>query len=383
MSERLSRILKANGVEAPKIHAAYLIKIGGVLIESSQVDSDSSNDSGDEASKRETSFSRMYEEIIRALNKHPNIFEVKPFGDTHGDVVRFTSKGLILRGSPVKLHINLPIAVQKFSATHWVTKPAESFDIIMKGSLFAAYMQISDWPHFTYIAQEFRELFREHINSTTQYKVLNLGPTPIHLDLYLVLLDQSTLPPKSTPIFEADNDLFILAPGDVDVEKIVVGIMTSMQWPLALFYSAMVEREEVMVLTEEIHNSFMRLLNFRQQHQEAKWYHLPKRVHLDKQASDQISHLYEAIFTAQAAQFDYDQSRREVRDGVTAAPLLAPAVKYFADSLEDVLVIPESLFPALDHFAAHVRSATGTRIAVIASLIGAAVGALLKAMLTH
>ena len=352
MHERLSQTLQSKGIEAPKIRAAYLMKIGGFLIQSERLNSTSDTHAWDNVRDWEACVSSIYHDIINALKRHPNICDVKALRGDYIQINKPTVRGLILQRSPVRLHLNLPGVAQTFSAEvrrapgeFWPWTPIESFDVITNGSLFAAYTQIEDWPHHSTMAHEFRELFQEHINATTQCKVSGLGPTPIHPDFYIVILDPSTSPRMSTPIFEAHKNIFHLLYSDRDIEEVVAYMMTSAHGPLSLFYATKAERADLVDFTYQIYDSFTHLSNLLRQHRTTRWYHLTKHVYPGMQVSTQIEHIYEVIFAAQERQFFYDRSRKLVRDSLTATPLLAQTTEYFMNQLENVLVMPGSFAP--------------------------------------
>ncbi len=157
--KRVEEILKEKGVDKPDIHRFYLLKLGGVLILTPDHKASVLQDSHRDSSKpSKEPPSDLHHQIMQVLKKHPNVFETTTLRTTpHGALLaRPTPMGLLLHSDTVKLHINLPAAVQKYSAEPWGRQPIESFDVATTGSIFAAYAPIEDWPYPAYIAHEFQ-----------------------------------------------------------------------------------------------------------------------------------------------------------------------------------------------------------------------------------
>jgi len=130
----------------------------------------------------------MHAAIIKALEKHPNVFDLKVEHDELGMRIRPRMGGWLVSGDSFSLRVELPSRLQKLA---WYiegrSNPIERFEVISDGSLFVAFASIEDYPIFTIIGQEYRELLQEQIEKETQFGWAVFGPVPVHPDFYLVV----------------------------------------------------------------------------------------------------------------------------------------------------------------------------------------------------
>ncbi len=385
-------VLKTLGEDELEVARVLILKVGCVSVRMSEKPALSSRfpitemEESKARQELETGEPPVFQEqIVESLRKSPNVFDIDILDDTDRVAWETWPVGgsFLVRGKMFALRVDLPERFQKY-ATHRVGRQdvLEQFHVISSGSLFVAFAAVADYPFFTYIGHEYRELLQSQIRKETQLKSPPLGPSPIHPDFYIVIRENSGQAPRGVRIYSFQDDVFIVLDGDgLSDEKMVCGLFSDTQFILESFYCLMQRNVSLLDYGVEIFNHFTDLSSFVAELSGARWWQIYKAMNLARRGKKSLSTIYTRIVEYETTLFNFKNSQKKLLGEVMGHPVLQRIHSYLFTTSDVDVSIPPIISSALDHFQKELQSFGATRAVVMASLIGGAVGALLTALL--
>lgn len=325
-----------------------------------------------------------YDHIIQALEKQANIFDLRTIEERDQSIYSTKDHRMLVDGNLFSLRVNLPLRMQKYREE--TASCIEEFAVVSSGSLFAAFTEARDYPTVTYMAHEYREIVRAQIDKEMSFEHISLGPSPIHPDFYIVVPrkgePQST---TATGIYSIDQDIFVVMEGHgrSDIEM-VTDLFDQIRHELLDFYE--IKMHEVvlghryMLLTSEfseLGDGFKRVL------QTSSWVHPFRRVRLASSARASLSNIHISLVEHETLLLEIDKDKSHLFAKIKESKVLSDLYGYFHQLTESEFEIPKSLSPALEHFSGELETFRNIQAVVIATIAGAAIGALLTALFTR
>ena len=323
--------------------------------------------------------------IIKALEKHPNVFDIAILGKKPFGFVESHHAGTLITGKSFSLRVELPQRMQKYRAYAWHEKPTEHFEVVSNGSLFAAFAPIHDYPVWTHIGHEYRELLSTQIEKDTSLQSPSLGPSPIHPNFYFVLRKKrNQTPPLGTEVYTLKEDVFLVFDDNSQTNRdMAMDLFNDIQSALLHFYSLQLIRNFLIYYHTEIFNHFSDLSNSAKEIFAVPWWHIFKSSKFAHLGRISLSNIHKRYLEFETELFDFNRQRNRLLNIIKQHRILSNVYSYFYTITEPDIQVPQAFSRALDHFENELRTFGNIRSVVIASLLGAAVGAAITALLTQ
>jgi hypothetical protein len=375
--ERLSRLIERLAGKPIQVSDAFLFKFGALLIAEELPDDDEVYQYTAEKDLRDSSWSpppNVVEEIRDALEKHPNVFRLKETFKREQDHTGECT-GMLVTGSVFTMEVHLPQARQEFKDR----ETPEEFNVISSGSYFAAYSPIDDIPAASAIAHEFRQLARKQIETSTRYKAPLFGPCPAHPDVIVVRTSGGGGIPYQS--YEHDGNLYIIydttgSTGDV-MDSLF--FMAGRYWHG--YYEALLDRCDAIELDVEIQNRFSAVSETVAELLTISAWRFWAVNSLSRRAALGIARLHELLLDYNSLCWSYDNFRRDMLDRTKEQPLFSKLQPLLAKYSRRDFRPPQSIAEALSFLGKQIEVGRNVRSIVVASVIGALVGAFLTAMI--
>lgn len=242
---------------------AYLVRFGCLCL----VEEHELGDSAILSGARLRKFEGFEDEMVRCLNRKPNISNVMKDIDEENVAVALV-RGDIEGMSPlyfgtIRCSVHLPRKNQQVSETY-TGDVIEDFSIQFCGSAFVAYglepsstelyvdknLVTYDWQ----FAREAASVLRSAFQDSAKWKIAEVGPTPIHPLFHVKLesradIDKVTIESQG---HDSDVDVLIRLPESVDGVQFLEDLLAGAVRRVGEFYSANLLRHQAMMAIEEI-----------------------------------------------------------------------------------------------------------------------------------
>ncbi len=391
--ENLTSVIDTLSENKLKIDKAYILKFGCVRLSPYENPKDNARFPITEIEnllERNTDIDDInndeyYEAIETALKKCPNAFNLTKSVNTDPAIgFGFSSHNSVLcSGATFTLRIDLPERMQQFRTDlHPSEKPIEQFNVLSTGSLFATYASIEDFPQWALIGHEYRELLRKLISTETRFKAPLFGPSPIHPNFYIAACSIIN-DPKRRPwgVYEQKDDIFIVVDKNFDIAKLVKIIYDSISDHLNDFYFLKIQENQLLSYYVEIHHLFDDLANSISAIHSFPWYYLLQQNQCELNARKHLLKLHRRLVEVETQIFEYNKSQNDFLEDIKENQIFGRINGYFKKESEIDFQLPKSMLAAINHCESELKSFGNTRSVIIASLIGALVGAILTTLL--
>lgn len=324
---------------------------------------------------------KLYADVLDALRAHPNVFHITPAGEKMKAEIEGFNNGILVDGALFRLRVGLPKRMQRYRESH-IDDGAiiENFDVISTGSVFGAYSQIEQYPAYTFIAHEFREILRKQVESNSAYSARVFGPSPIHPDIYVVFVNPETA--RIGQVFKDGNDVIVLVDRAIPVDEAIEFVFRLIRLHTMFFYSVLVQRGALLDHLVEVLNRFAELSATVRKLHSTPWWRLTQISALIQEGKLSVGSIYDVLVALQQRFVNHDRASREVLGYVQQNRVLSHIQPYLASSMDAGVEVPQSLTSALAHFEGQLQSSTSTQVAIGASIVGAGIGAVLTGLLT-
>jgi hypothetical protein len=391
MYPRLANVLAKFDEPDLKIHRAFVLKLGCVAlstfkpVDSSRFPVTETERVLSEEQKTQPPPDEVHSQIIDALQKHPNVFDLNHID---GKGIEFIGGGhyaTLQIGRMFSIRINLPHRLQKYAKAFPFGKEAiEEFEVVSSGSLFAAFAPIKDYPVWTNFGQEYRELLVTQMEKETQFKCKRFGPSPIHPNFYFVVRksadEASGLGMK---VYEMKKDLFLVfddnSQSDLDMAQWFFKLVDFLMFQ---FYSRQLLRSSLLNYEVEILNRFSDLSKEINDLSATRWWQIPEAERIVRAAKKSLTSIHTRLVGFENELSTFNRQRSSFLRSVKEMEIVSQMHSYLEESLEPHGKLSESLPAALRHFGEELQAFGHKRSVVIAGLIGGATGAFLTAFLS-
>ncbi len=388
----LTKVLTDFGETGLQVHSAFVLHLGCVCLLTFEKPSSSSRFPVTDLEKllpsereQDGSPPDFHAAIIKALKKHPNIFDIVILGKESIGFVKPLHTGTLITERSFSLRVELPERMQRYHAYTWREKTIEQFEVVSNGSLFAAFAPIQDYPVRTHIGHEYRELLSTQIEKETSLKSPPLGPSPIHPDFYLVLRKKrNETPPVGTKVYTLKNHVFLVSDNNSQTNRdMAMELFNDIHFALLEFYSLELIRNSLINYDIEIFNHFSDLSNSVKKLFAAPWWRIFKSAKFAHLGRISLSNIHKRCVEFETNLFGFNRQRNQLLNTIKQHRILSNIYSYFYTTTESDIQVPQVFFRALDHFEDALRTFGNIRSVVIASLVGAAVGAAITVLLTQ
>jgi len=362
------------GLELGRVH---ILKFGCLLFthKSDEID----EKAPPEPTREMHNYYRVYSSINKALQRHANVFDLKIPDIDHVVHSVPVLGGTIVTCPTFTLRVSMPYAHQKY-VDHWGT-PIETFHVNSSGSLFCAYAEVHEFPVATWIAQEYQEMFRTQMQKETEYRCPVLGPTPIHPDFYVVELIGEDMPlQKVLPVL--DYDILLLFAQGIEIHEVIESVFNEVRQTLSSFYTAMKTTKRLITARGDILSQYSNIGSGVSHFVSLPWWHFFSRARSASGAEHDITDMYASLAEEHLESAMLETHLSNLRDDVEKSDIMRPISKYLIANPAPEFTLPMSLLPGLEHFTQAVRGFVTARVALIASVLGAVVGAVLVNLLS-
>ena len=380
--ERLTQLLSKIEKKPVEICAAFVFKFGNLLLaEELPRDDEPYQFSAREGLEFEPwePPSKILEEIKRGLECHPNVFHLHDLDVSPELSVVGTRTGMLVEGPIYTMEIQLPKGRQHFQDGD----VSEHFTVIWSGSPFAAYTAIEDIPLYTNIAHEFRELARNQIEESTRYKAPLFGPCPVSTDIIVVVANTPDITTtQALRSYEHHGTLYLVIDEHIHVTKFMQQLfdISHMYWEG--YYELILERSESIEMDIEIQNRFSEASQAVNTMAITPSWKVWKTSKLATLAALEIGQMYKLVVQYDEACWRYDNQRREYLKRICDIPHLSKLRRYTAEDCQRDFRTPSSITAALEFLEKQIETARNIRSLVLASLLGAVVGAVITGVLS-
>ena len=156
------------------INSLYLCKVGSFAI----------NKVGKDISPPEEIINALFNSSFVCTKEKPRIDPEKYLSTTHKQT------SIYFGFESHKFDIKIPKSEQKYHNSFGVPSNFESFNALVSGTMFMCYQKV-DKQQGAYIAHEFRELAKKSILTSESLNFVEIGPSPIHPDIYVTTTNSS------------------------------------------------------------------------------------------------------------------------------------------------------------------------------------------------
>ncbi|WP_457618467.1 hypothetical protein [Lutibacter sp.] len=388
MYEKLSKYLEGFNYKSLDIDDVWILKFGSIRFKDSSKNylEDSTIDfTNTEITYRVDTHTELDDIIFNSFKENSNIFDLKYLDkDIHSQFYD-DEEGFITTGNLLSLKVHIPTRFSRYDSNYFgEIVPIEKFNVMVSGSLFAAYAKVSDYPIKTFIGHEFRELFKNIIETSSKFDVPLFGPSPIHPDIYIIKIKDNSDDTSSKINYKIDNnDLFILIYNfDQEIETIISYIFIDISSVLFNFYKAMLAftslvnyRLEIKDRLNELSIKYLDFIN-------TKVYHFFKNSKRIKECNNDITRLRIMLLKYDLKKLGYSSIKQKFIEILSDNKFLGGFEDYFIGSIKEIDRFPDSFKYIIEHFENELRASVNTRIIVLASILGGIIGSALTVLLT-
>jgi len=377
MYETLRNLLTHLGEKNLRISRAFALKLGAVYVRQTNKSANSP-------------FSQI--DFPKMLGQHPNMFDITTLGDE--DLTNFLvnesayfDDAAIISGKPFSVRVSLPSRLHRHKASLY-EKPTEQFEVVSTGCLFAAYAPIEDYPLFTQIGHEYRDLLRAQIEKDTSFRSPPLGPSPIHPDFYFAFRKRiKKRRTEGTRIYtsgarRAPDVFLVLDESILDDRYLAFDFLIRVHVDLIDFYCLKLDHLMLRYRDERISEALSAIAACSKDLVATPWWRIFESNRHAHAGRTRLSDIYSEVVEFQSELSGYLRSRGEFLRAIDQDRFLHGLHSYLSDDTEPAVGIPSTLPHALNHFEQEMRAFQNIRSVLVASLAGAAAGALITAILT-
>jgi hypothetical protein len=388
--ERLKEVLEKLGESHLQVDRVLLVKFGCICLRDEASSSGMSGTHGMALLVDETKGPTPHGYISQALEKHGNVFDLKVVGEEEVSRLEYAEDNcMFVNGKTFFLRVKLPLRLQKYQKEKelaGISLPIEEFLVVSNGSLYATFAEIQEYPAVTFIGQEYREILAAQIDNETPFKHAVPGPSPIHPNFYIAFRKSTNHPLIGRRIYSKGNDIFVVMDRDKDPrmdEARATMLFFEIKFDLLQFYRTMMDQHVLDDRNELLLDEFSELGESFEEIAQTSLLHLLKRRKLAASARTTLSNIHIALVEHDRMLLEITRDRNRLLKQVKDNTILVPLYSYFHDSTQSEAGIPESLSPALEHFDAELQTFKNIEAVVLASIVGAGVGALLTGLFTR
>lgn len=171
-----------------------------------------------------------------------------------------------------------------------------------------------------------------------------------------------------------DNDGFQL-------ETLTLDLFKDLQNPLLSFYRAQLVRNQLLNYEVELFNVFSDLAQTIRELSETPWWQLLQSHVSAQEGRKLLTTIHTRLVEYGTQAFTLNRERSDSLEKIKQHWLLSKIHRYFGRMTDVEMEVPQYFSAALDHFEKELHSFGIVRAVLIASLLGAAVGALLTVAL--
>lgn len=345
-------------------------------------------DSGGEELKE----AELYEALIKALEKSPNVFNLKkrPAASKNSvDLGYFLSfggsTGMFIEGDLFSLEVEVPERIQKYTEIHWgfSRKPIQKFKAISNGALFAVFAPISGYPGSTSIGQEYRELVSAQVDSETRFRSLAFGPVPMHSDFYLIFGKRDVAADEESPrVYSSGDDIFLVYDESAELSDAAEELFWAVGYEAMKFYRLQMDDSLLLEYDTEISNSFSELSDAVKGMVLDPWWNPYRKLKIARKGRKSLADTFTRLVEFETHLLSYNRSRAQLLDSVKRNRIISPVRHHIAEVTETEARVPSGLSSALEYFAAEVQTFRNITSILFGSLVGAG-AVLLAALLTR
>ncbi len=381
--DRLTATLSALGEKDLHIKEAVVVKFGHLLLAGLTVPSNSDFPITEEEAIGEKPFEyprNVVSTIHAALKDHPNVFDPRIIVEI--SEVRWGDKfGFFVHGNICQYRIHLPKAKQKYTDD---MDTEEHFSVLCDGSMFAAYAPIQDFPIWSNIGHEFRELGRSQIESKTSLKSPNIGPCPIHPNIVIVVREHSEEDKDQVrKYYHQDDDIFFVTSVSNLTTELVAECFLIFRSSIGDFYELAVNRVHMLNQNVEVSNHFSAASSKIRELMEMPSWNIWRTRAASRQARISIASVHERLVELEGELLDYASARAGALENLRKSGEASPLYDYCKGMTEADVNVPPSFGSALTFFEGELQLYGNIRSLLYASLLGAIVGSLLTGVLSR
>ncbi len=380
--------------ETGEIERAYIVKLGCVRLLEFEEPEQSCRFPLVEFAKISTSTggpkitaTTLHSEILRSLREHPNVFDIAQITDKRTGITNSSQMGLLVMGNLFSLKVRLPERLQRWRR-HWAQESttAEEFRVVSSGSLFAAFVEIGDYPARTNIGHEYRDLLKQQIENVTTLKCPNFGPSPIHPDFYIVLRKKSGegIPLGTKTYTLPDEDILLVSDsGAGTIEEATTDLFRELEYAMFRFYDLQLGRMRLIWYNVEVFNHFGDLSAGVMELDSISWRRFLRHRRLSTEAKKNLSLIHRRLVEYGSAHINFSRNRNSCLNRIKENPIIGKIPEYFARMSQAESELPEALTPALSHFGQELQTLGSVRSTIIAAFLSALAGAFFYALISR
>jgi len=378
--EKIKKILKQEYDADYSIKDIYLFKAGCVLLQMEELDDNNNypvtaKEEIISKYKEDFDISINLKELFNKIKEHRNIFNPEEYDSeypvTHSEPSPGTA--IIVDGPKLFMEVKLPKSKQYLTDDFINTNPIEEFNAIFNGSLFITYAKINEFPSYTTFGYEYRNLLRNIINEDTKLHCPHFGPSPIHPDFYVIILEKDIKDLKNR-IIKYGNDL-IMVLEEIEMRDFADYFLEKISFELERYYKIEYYNTNLIDYNIEIHNILEELSKKINSFYILKWYSIFETNKIINESKLLLSRVYKRYFEYESQKSYFNKNRLKYIDEIKQHKLFSLISKYFNEQLDELDEIPTSILDTLSHYGNIINSFGDKRTAVWASIIGALIGA--------
>jgi hypothetical protein len=372
--QNLSSILAMQGEPNSRVERCVLVQIGCMSFDTGQYVYDKQ--------KHSAFIDKLLERVVKALALHPNVSAPVALEGRGIGISTLTHPNILATGPLSLFHVTLPRQRLKFPI--WSSgKDIEDFYAISSGSIFAAFSEVQDYPGLLSPGVEFREVMKEQLE-TSGIKSDFVPPVPMHPEFYLIIrqLEGGVKAGRPRVFKENENVMIALDSTSDQTAEVVKRFLLEVASDVLNFYRELMSRRAGDGLAQEILTTFSTLSNNAQAIFGNPHWRFIKSRRLSKEIRANLSSIHEQLVEREAGVLAFHQSRETFLRLMAKDKTLSTLARYFRRELSEEDEIPVSLTPALSYFENQLNLALNVRSLLVASILGAAIGAFLGSVLT-
>lgn len=177
-----------------------------------------------------------------------------------------------------------------------------------------------------------------------------------------------------------EGGLVFLVSETASIDKVATAILHSLSIRLEIFFHVLLNARSVQLYAVEISNEFSSLTASFKGLLKTPWRRVWQRHKLWVAARTSLSNIHLRLVEYGNSASEYEQHMAEFLQGIEAESYLAGWIPYFEKTFPKIAV-PGFLVSALQYFERELQLFGHKRIIVIASLIGASIGAFLSTLI--
>lgn len=321
-----------------------------------------------------------FQKIIEDLQKCPYTKEMREVYIKSSTAERSFELGSFISGSGFDIKFNIPADKLGYQARE--TTKSEIFSVFTLGSLYLAYEKMGKEYSRGYFANEFKIIFEKFVAANSEIKPVTIGPSPLHIDVFFIKIEEEVLNTLSKNIFCCDESIVVFYSRE-DLQSEVFLFLRGEEKVLMNHYILQLERCEMMLVREEIDQRIKDLRRHFLVIRKASFFDIFQFIKVEKLISQDLTKLYELLFLFDEKEKNFDRSKKQLASSLLKNSCFGDVKDYFLEDMgdNDLKFSMEPLYRAIGYFEEEVRSLKSYRVQLITSVLGGLVGGLLSSQL--